>query len=61
MFHSAAFRLPVATRHNDDGALSVGTLQPSFSGFLIVVAQKGGRRALIVRNSRHEYRFVEAR
>lgn len=51
----------VASRRNDDGTTSFVTTDPSISGFAMVVGAKDGKRALIVRDSQHEYAFTEAR
>ncbi|PAX07317.1 serine hydrolase domain-containing protein [Sphingomonas lenta] len=59
-FRFASFGSPMATRRNDDGTTSFVTLEPTVLGFPFVVATEGGKRALIVRDSQHEYKFVEA-
>ena len=51
--------VPMASRKNDDGTLSFVTLEPTFLGFPMVVDDKPGKRALVVRDSQHEYRFEE--
>lgn len=50
-------KVPMASRRNDDGTLSFVTLEPTFLGFPMVVDDKDGKRALVVRDSQHEYRF----
>jgi CubicO group peptidase (beta-lactamase class C family) len=49
--------IPMASRRNDDGTISFVSLEPTFLAFPLVVDDKGGKRALIVRDSQHEYRF----
>ncbi len=50
----------IATRKNDDGTTSLITIDPTLAGFEFVVAERGGKRALIVRDGQHEYVFEEA-
>lgn len=59
-FQFASFGSAMATKRNDDGTISFVSLEPTAIGFPFVVAQEGGKRALIVRDSQHEYKFVEA-
>ena len=61
VFRFASVGSPMATRRNDDGTISLISLEPTALGSTFVVAIEGSRRALVVRNSRHEYKFVEAR
>jgi CubicO group peptidase (beta-lactamase class C family) len=49
----------VASRKNDDGTLSYITISPSTEGFEFVVAGQDGKRSLMMRDSQHEYLFVE--
>jgi hypothetical protein len=49
----------MATRKNDDGTISFINADPPLSGFEFVKSEKDGKRALIVRDSQHEYVFVE--
>jgi CubicO group peptidase (beta-lactamase class C family) len=60
-FDFGAWQSEVASRRNEDGSLSFVTISPGEDGFEFVVEQKDGKRALILRDSQHEYRFVEAR
>jgi CubicO group peptidase (beta-lactamase class C family) len=60
-FQFASFGAPMATRRNDDGTISFVSLEPTTLGFPLVVGTDGGRRTLIVRDSQHEYKFVEDR
>jgi CubicO group peptidase (beta-lactamase class C family) len=50
----------MATRRNDDGTVSVVTIDPSINGITFVVGAKDGKRTLTVRDSQHEYVFTEA-
>ena len=54
-WHSA-----VAWRRNDDGTTSFISIDPTVDGFNFVVGAKDGKRTLTVRDSQHEYVFVEA-
>ncbi|HEX8512535.1 MAG TPA: serine hydrolase domain-containing protein [Allosphingosinicella sp.] len=49
----------MATRKNDDGTVSLVTIDPSIGGFPFVVGAKDGKRTLTVRDSQHEYVFTE--
>jgi hypothetical protein len=53
-WHSA-----VASRKNDDGTISFISIDPAIDGFNFVVAERDGKRALIIRDAQHEYAFVE--
>jgi CubicO group peptidase (beta-lactamase class C family) len=53
-WHSA-----VGTRKNDDGSISLITIDPGYVGFEFVIGQKDGKRVLITRDGQHEYLFVE--
>ena len=50
----------VASRKNDDGTMSFLTIDPTLGGFEFVVADKDGRRRLVMRDAQHEYVFEEA-
>lgn len=50
----------MATRKNDDGTVSLVTIDPSITGFAFVVGARDGKRTLTVRESQHEYVFTEA-
>jgi hypothetical protein len=54
-WHSA-----VASRKNDDGTTSFVSIDPTGGGFNFVVGERDGKRALIIRDARHEYAFVES-
>ncbi len=51
----------VATRRNDDGTVSLVSIDPSITGFAFVVGAEGGTPTLTVRDSQHEYVFRAAR
>jgi hypothetical protein len=40
--------------------VSFVTVDPTVDGFDFVVAERGGTRALVLRNGQHEYVFTEA-
>ena len=50
----------VASRLNDDKTISFITIDPLVGGFNLVVGEREGKRALILRDSQHEYPFVES-
>ena len=49
----------MASRKNDDGTISFINADPPLSGFEFVKSEKGGKRALVVRDAQHEYVFDE--
>jgi CubicO group peptidase (beta-lactamase class C family) len=49
----------VASRKNDDGTISMITIDPTNSGFEFVVGEKAGKRILTLRDAQHEYVFNE--
>lgn len=51
----------VASRSNDDGTVSFVTIDPALLGVTLVVAERDGRGALIVREAQHEYVYREVR
>jgi hypothetical protein len=59
-FDFGEWKSTVASRRNDDGTTSMITVDPSVDGFEFVVAQKSGKRALVVRDMQHEYVLTEA-
>jgi len=59
-FDFGEWKSKVASRKNDDGTMSFVTIDPTNLGFEFVVAQREGKRALIVRDGQHEYWFTEA-
>ena len=59
VFDFGEWKSTVASRKNDDGTISFITVDPAATGFEFVVAERGGKRALIIRDGQHEYVFVE--
>lgn len=59
VFDFGEWRSSVALRRNDDGTLSFVTIDPAVGGFTFVVGERDGKRALILRDSQHEYAFLE--
>jgi CubicO group peptidase (beta-lactamase class C family) len=60
IFDFGNWRSAVASRKNDDGTVSFISIDPTIRGFNFVVGEKDGKRALMVRDSQHDYAFVEA-
>lgn len=58
-FDMGEWRSKVASRKNDDGTTSFLTVEPGRDGFEFVVAEREGKRALVVRDAQHEYVFLE--
>jgi CubicO group peptidase (beta-lactamase class C family) len=50
----------VASRKNDDGTISMITIDPTNRGFEFVVGEKAGKRTLTLRDAQHEYVLNEA-
>jgi CubicO group peptidase (beta-lactamase class C family) len=59
VFDVGEWRSAVASRVNDDRTVSFITIDPTLLGFEFVVGDRGGRRALIVRDGQHECVFTE--
>ena len=59
VFDVGEWRSRVASRKNDDGTISFITVDPCVRGFEFVVAEREGKRALVVRDAQHEYVFLE--
>jgi CubicO group peptidase (beta-lactamase class C family) len=59
IFDFGAWKSPVASRRNDDGTTSFVTIDPAITGLEFVVADRDGKRALVVRDAQHEYVFME--
>jgi len=49
----------VASRKNDDGTVSVSTIAPGLTGLPFVIGTKDGKKTLTVRDSQHEYVYLE--
>jgi CubicO group peptidase (beta-lactamase class C family) len=60
VFDVGEWRSEVASRRNDDGTTSFLTIAPTLDGFEFVVAEREGKRTLVLRDAQHEYVFVEA-
>ncbi|MGD0600009.1 MAG: serine hydrolase domain-containing protein [Terriglobales bacterium] len=58
-FDFGEWKSAVASRTNDDGTTSFITIDPTHGGFEFVVAERAGKRVLIIRDSQHEYIFTE--
>jgi CubicO group peptidase (beta-lactamase class C family) len=59
VFDVGEWKGKVASRKNDDGSISFIIADPSAPGFEFVVAERDGKRVLIVRDGQHEYLFIE--
>jgi CubicO group peptidase (beta-lactamase class C family) len=59
-FDFGGWKSPMASRKNDDGTVSMVTIAPGATGVEFVVADRDGKRALVVRDMQHEYVFAEA-
>jgi len=58
-FDFGEWKSQVASRKNDDGTISYFTIDPTNDGFEFVVAERSGKRALVIRDGQHEYAFTE--
>jgi CubicO group peptidase (beta-lactamase class C family) len=59
LFDFGSWNSHVATRKNDDGTVSMFTIDPSLDGFEFVIGAKAGKRTLTIRDGQHEYEYVE--
>jgi CubicO group peptidase (beta-lactamase class C family) len=59
LFEFGKWYSAVASRRNDDGTTSFVTIDPTVDGFNFVVADRDGKKALVIRDAQHEYAFVE--
>jgi CubicO group peptidase (beta-lactamase class C family) len=59
LFDFGEWKSEVASRKNDDGTTTMYTIGPGMDGFEFVIAEREGKRALVVRDNQHEYVFVE--
>jgi CubicO group peptidase (beta-lactamase class C family) len=59
IFDFSEWSSAVASRKNDDGTISMITIDPTNSGFEFVVGEKAGKRTLTLRDAQHEYVFNE--
>ena len=60
IFDFGKWHSSVASRKNDDGTTSFISIDPTVDGFIFVVGEREGKRALIIRDAQHEYAFVES-
>ena len=60
VFDLGEWRSAVATRRNDDGTVSLWTIDPGVFGLEFVRAERTGKKSLILRDAQHEYVFTEA-
>ena len=61
LLDAGEWKSPFASRKNDDGTMSLLTIDPSVAGFEFVVADKDGKKQLVTRDAQHEYVFAEAK
>src|SRR5262249_44742234 len=61
VFDFGEWKSAVGSKKNDDGTTSIITIDPGVDGSEFVVAERDGKRALIIRDGQHEYAFVEAK
>ena len=62
VFDFGEWQTAVASRRNDDGSISFISIHPGLDGLEFVVDDadgKRGKRALVIRDGQHEYRFTE--
>lgn len=57
-FDMEEWRSQVASRKNDDGSMSLITIDPGVSGFEFVVDTRADKPVLVIRDMQHEYVFV---
>jgi hypothetical protein len=57
-FRSRAWTSEVASRRNDDGTVSLVTIDPSILGFGFVVGVSNGKPTLTTRDGQHVYEFL---
>ncbi len=58
-FDLGEWKSTVASRKNDDGSISIITIDPGTDGFEFVVGKRGGKRVLVIRDGQHEYVLTE--
>jgi len=59
VFDFGEWKSTVSSRKNDDGTMSLVTIDAGVDDFEFVVNDAGGRRGLILRDAQHEYAFTE--
>ncbi len=60
VFDLGAWKSAVASYPNDDGTTSMLTIDPGLDDWDFLVTERGGKRALVLRNTLREYVFKEA-
>jgi CubicO group peptidase (beta-lactamase class C family) len=59
MMHTTAIHSELAARKNADGSTSLYTVAPGFWGSGVLIGERGGKTALILDDSQHEYAWVK--
>jgi len=59
LFDVSEWRSSVASRRNDDGAMSFVTIDPTLAVFEFTMGERDGKRTLVLRDAQHEYVFKE--
>jgi hypothetical protein len=59
-FDFGVWKSTVASRKNDDGTISLITIDPTNRGFEFVLGERADKRILTLRDAQHEYIFNEA-
>ena len=59
MMHTTAIHAELAARKNPDGSWSLVSVSPGFWGADVLMAERDGKRALILNDSQHEYVWVK--
>ncbi len=59
MMHTTAIHAELATRKNGDGTYSLVTVSPGFWGADVLIAEREGKRVLVLNDSQHEYVWVK--
>jgi CubicO group peptidase (beta-lactamase class C family) len=57
--NNGVWSVAFATKANPDGTVSLVTASPGLTGIEFVIANEGGKRALVVRDGQHVYRYTE--
>jgi hypothetical protein len=60
IFDFGGFQSRIASRKNPDGSTTFALIEPGIVGFELTVAEREGKRALLVGDRQHEYVFLEA-
>ncbi len=59
VFDFGEWKSVVGTRKNDDGTISLVTIDPGVDDFEFVAGSTAGKRGLVLRDAQHEYSFSE--